>query len=89
MLGRKGSVCLIIYMFIKKIRQLKVVNLGFLPLKCIYELLVFSTVDSSLWKLNAAYSFGSPSYLTSECGDLRSKPSPKTSFPSCFSETLS
>lgn len=40
MLGRKGSVCLI-YMFIKEIRQLKVVNLGFLPPQYIYELLVF------------------------------------------------
>lgn len=39
-LRRKGGVCLI-YVFIKEIRQLKAVNLGFLPPKYIYELLVF------------------------------------------------
>lgn len=39
-LGREDSACLI-SMFIKEIRQLKVLNLGFLPPKYLYELLVF------------------------------------------------
>lgn len=40
MLGREDSACLK-YMFIKEIRRLKVLNLGFLPPKYLYELLVF------------------------------------------------